>query len=293
MNFDYLNKKYSEFNITIVKKLFLNIEKRIKENVALFHNYIEQDNKKFFEKFEYTKLLDVLDRVNKEEWIMEKSSKTHIYYGIGNIGVCYKGNIDIALYLILKALKTNNNIVFFEEDDIHQTTKKLLDIVNEECEKCNYNICFKIVKYNKILEFCNDLNNFNMFIFINELEKYLDFSARNQNDMKVICSNYGTMNLYLDDKNLKNTLLEIDNYVYDNNIELEVYKDKNVKEVVEQINIGKHNYCAVIFTKNKEDAYYFIKNVKAEKIFVNKKLSVEYEFELSDEDLTICKKIYI
>ena len=96
-----------------------------------------------------------------------------------------------------------------------------------------------------------------------------------------------------DYSNLKNTLLEIDNYVYDNNIELEVYKDKNVKEVVEQINIGKHNYCAVIFTKNKEDAYYFIKNVKAEKIFVNKKLSVEYEFELSDEDLTICKKIYI
>lgn len=293
MNFDYLNKEQSKFNITIVKQLIINIEKRIKENVALFHNCIEQDNEKFFEKFEFSKLLTAVERINKESWIMEQNTKNKIYCGIGNIGVCHKCNADVILYLILKALKTNNNIVFFEGDDIHQTTQKLIDIANEESKKTKYKVNFEVVKYNKISEFSNDVNNFNMFIFINELDKYLDFLARNQNDMKIICSNYGTMDLYLDQKDLKDTLLQIDDYVYRNNIELELYKNESVREVVKKINIRRNNYCAVIFTKNKDDAYYFLENVKAEKVFVNRNPSTEYEFELSDKEVTICKRIYI
>ncbi len=293
MNLDYLEKNHSQFNIAIAKQVVFNIEKIIKENVALFHNCIEQDNKEFFEKFEFSKLLNAIDRINKEEWVMQKNTKTEIYYGIGNIGVCHKCNSDIVLYLILKALKTNNNIVFFEEDNIHQTTKKLIDIVNKECEKVKYNMHVGVEKYNKISEFCNDIGNLNMIIFINESEKYLDFLVRNKFDMKIICSNYRTMDLYLDDKDLKDILLEIDDYVYKNDIELELYKNENVRDVVNRINIGRNNYCAVIFTKNKDDAYYFIRNVKAEKVFVNKNPSTEYEFELKDEELTICKRIYI
>lgn len=293
MNFDFLNKEQSKFNITIVKQIVVNIEERIKKDVAIFHNYIEQDNKNFFEKFQFSKLLTAIDRINEESWIMERNNKAKIYYGIGNIGVCHKCNADLVLYLMLKALKTENNIVFFEEDEIHKTTQKLIDIVKEECMKNKYKVNFEVLKYNKISEFSSNVSNFNMFIFVNELDKYLDFLARNQNDMKIICSNYGTMDLYLDQKDLKDTLLQIDDYVYKNNIELELYKNESVVDVVKKINVGRNNYCAVIFTKSKEDAYYFIENVKAEKVFVNKNPFTEYEFELSDEEVTICKRIYI
>jgi gamma-glutamyl phosphate reductase len=293
MNFDYLTKEYSKFNIKIVQEIFSNIKKRIESSVGILHNSIEQDNKKYFEKFEYSKLLQTIDRANHEDWIMNKNTKTFMYYGIGNIGVCFKGTTDLVLYLLLKALKTNNNIIFFEENEIHKTSQVLIDIVNEECEKCNYNVCFRIIKYSKITELCNDVDNFNMFIFINKTQEYLKFSSKVQNGMKIICSNYGTMDFYLDDKDLKDTLLEMDEYVYNNNIELEIYKDKNVEDAVKKINNRKKNYCAIIFTKNKENAYYFIKNVKAERIFINKNPASEYNFELSDEELTLCKRIYI
>lgn len=293
MNFDYLNKEQRKFNITVAKQIVFDIEERIRKDVALFHNYIDQDNKKFLEKFQFSKLLDAMDRINKESWIMEENKKTKIYCGIGNIGVCHKCNADVVLYFILKALKTNNNIIFFEENEIHKTTQSLIDIANEECKKNKYSVNFEVVKYNKISEISSNVNNFNMFIFVNELDKYLDFIARNQNDMKIICSNYGTMDLFLDQKDLKDTLLQIDDYVYKNNIELELYKNESVIDVVKEINVSRNNYCAVIFTKSKEDAYYFIENVKAEKVFVNKNPAIEYEFELSDEEVTICKSIYI
>lgn len=290
---NFFDKNCSEYNTKKVKNIISNIESRIKENVAKFHNSIVQDNKTFFERFEFSTLISTMERSLKEDWVMEKNNKNQFYTGIGNIGVCYKGTSDIVLYLALKALKTNNNIIFFEESDIHETSKIIIDIVNEECIKCNYNVCIKIEKYNKVTDFIDDTEDFNMFIFINDVQKYLDFSARNKSDMKILCSGYGSMDLFLDDKNLKDTLLEIDNYVYNNNIELELYKDENVEEVVKNINIGKHNYCAIIFTQNKDDAYYFIKNVKAEKIFVNKNPINEYKFELEDKDLIKSKKIYI
>ena len=292
MEFDYLNEKFSEFNVKIVKDIILNIKNRIKENVGKIHMLIENDNKKYIERFEYTKILQAIEKINNEEWIMDKNTNECIYYGLGNIGVCLNGKPDLALYLALKALKTNNNIVIFEEE-LHETSQFLLNIINEECIKQNYNACFKIIKYNKITDFCNDIENFNMFIFINELQKYLDFSSRTKNKFRVLCSNFGTMDLYLEDKDLKDELISMDEFVNKNSIELEIYKGNSVKEVVNQINTGKHNYCAVIFTKKKEIAYYFVKNVQAEKIFVNKDPGLDYDFILEDREITQYKKIYI
>ena len=293
MDFDFLEKKFSVYNIKIVKKIFSDITDTIKENVLTLHNLIDQDNKKYFEKLEYSKLLKIIEKVENEDWLLLQNTKEYIYYGIGNIGVCYNGNSDLFLYLVLKALKTGNNIVFFEDNEIHQTSKFLLNMIDNICKKNKYVVCSKIIKYNKIADFSDNTSNFEMFIFINEQQKYFDFSARAQSGLKIICSNYGTMDLYLADKDLKDTLYEMDDYVYKNSIDVEIYKDENVESVVEKININKHNYCAAIFTKNMKDAYYFVRNVNAQKIFVNRNPAEDYEFYLSDENLTLHKQIYI
>ena len=281
---------YNEFNIKTVKNLFYNIEKKIKENVGLFFECIEKDNNNLIERFDYSRIKKTIDRINSEEWIIEKNINANIYCGIGNIGACIKGKPDILLYLILKALKTNNNIVLFEEE-IHETSKMIVDIINKECEKIGYNKTVKLCKYNSITDIVD--GKFNIVIFINELQKYLDFSSRKQNVDKIIYSNYGTMDLYLEDKSMKEELIATDDFIYKNEIEIEIHKNKDIKEVVKNINICNHNYCAVIFTKNKEYAYYFIKNVKAEKIFVNKNPKNDYEFTLKDEELILDKEIFI
>lgn len=286
-------EKCSEFNIKVVKKIFNDIKDKIKENVNILHNSINNDNEEFLEKFEYKNLLDIVENVEKEEWIIEKNDKTKIYSGGSNIGVCYNGVPEITLYSILKALKTNNNITFFEEKDIHKTSKLLVDFVKEICKLNGYIVKFDIIKYEKFSEVLKVFQDFNILIFVNEEFKYLEFLKNNKNGIKTIYSNYGTIELYLDDKNLKETLLKMDDYVYYNNMNLEIYKDENVEDVVFKINAKLSNNCAVIFTKDKGKAYYFIKHVNSEKIFVNKNPEKDNRFFIKDEELLMEKRIFI
>lgn len=293
MDLEFINNRTSKFDIKTVKKIFLDIENTIKNSVLALHNTVEKDNQKYLERYEIAKFLDVIERTKEEEWILSKNSSEVVYNGIGNIGVCYNGSPYIFLYLCLKALKTHNNIIFIEDDNIHQTTALLQEIIENACKKNNYNMNIKTTQYNQIANFIVDTNNIDTFIFINEQQKYLDYCARQQNDIKVIYSNYGTMDLFLADKQLKDRLIEMDEYVYENNIDLEIYKNDTVENIVKKINTRKNNYCAVIFTTNTKEAYYFLENVKAEKIFINRNPKSEYEFYLSDEKLTLKKEIYI
>lgn len=289
MDFEYLNKDV-KFDITIVKQIIDGVERKIKDNVPLLHNLIAKDNKTFYESYSFTSLLPTIDRARNEEWIMEKNCKDYIYYGVGNIGIFASCSPEIVLYMAIKALKTGNNIVFFDEE-IKESSKYIIDIVNEECERNNYQSTIKIEELDSVSDFCNCTDKFNLILFINQYDLYLDFIAKNQKNLQILCSNYGSMDLYMDDNSLKDTLLKIDNYVYSNNINLDVHEDESVVKVVNNINMKKNNYCSVIFTKDKDKALYFIKNVKSEKVYINRSPIEEYKFEIEDCKFVNMKKI--
>ena len=97
----------------------------------------------------------------------------------------------------------------------------------------------------------------------------------------------------MDDKNLKDELLSMDEYVFNNNIDLDLIKEVSVEEAVERINKNIDNYAAVIFTKDTKRAYYFIENVKAKQVFVNRNPDKDYIFEVDDRDFVYKKNIYI
>lgn len=291
--FNLLNIEKSKFNMETVKQIIEDIESAIKENVLSIRNTLNEDNENFLEKNEFSKLLDVIDDIKKEEYVLSKNSSKVIYAGIGNIGVFYNGRPDLFLYLAIKALKTNNNIVLFEKEEQYKTTELLKKIIKNVYEKNNYRLCIETAKLNQLSEVSGEISKFDLFVFINEQQKYRDFCAKNKNGVKTICSNYGTMDLFLADKQLENRLLEMDDYIYDNNIDLEIYKNDTVENVVKIINSRKNNYCAVIFTSDKKDAYYFIQNVNSKKVFVNKNPDKEYSFSIADEEFVMCKNVYI
>lgn len=290
MSFDFSNK--SKFNSQIIKNIFVDIADMIKQNVAKLHKTIEDDSNDFGEKYDFSGLMDIVERTNTEECLLSKSNKNTYYYGIGNVGVCYNGSPEVFLYMVLKAIKTNNNIVFFECEEPHATNAILLDLVKNVCEKNDYKICIETVTVRDNAELAEVSSELDMFIFINEQQRYLDFCARNSATVKIKCSNYGTMDLFLDDKQLENRLIEMDEYVYNRNIDLEIYKNDSVENVVKRINLRKNNFCAVIFTNNSKDAYYFIENVDAEKVFVNRNPQNSYFYEIDDRELTLKKSIF-
>lgn len=286
------SKKICKFDIKVVKEIIGNIDFEIRKNVGVLFSSIDDDNKNFYESEMYSKIISILNQLNKEGYIMERNTRDVVYDGLGNIGVLYNGQPEIFLYMTLKALKTHNNITFFEEDEIHRTTKILLDIINRICKKNKYDISINIKRFEELSEIYEYKDNIDKYIFINKYENYIDFTNKIRNK-EIIYSSYGTMTLYLDDKNLRDTLMEIDEFVFKNNINLDLVKGDNIIEIVEKINSNIDNFCTVIFTKDSKKACYFIENIKSKNIFVNKNPDKDYVFSIDDNELTMRKKIYI
>ena len=292
MNFKNINNMKSKFNIDIVKKIFSDIEDLLKQELGPIHMAIREDNKEFLETSEYQKILNVVNRALAEDWIMENSNTKVRYSSIGNIGLVSDGKPEAVLYMALKALKTHNNIVFYVKEDKHQSTDMIIKIVKKACEVNKYNTAIDYIEYTSIDELNKYVKNINQFIFINKYADLEKFRGKNP-EVSTLYSSYGTMSLYLDDKDLKDTLLQMDEYVYNNNIELDLLKDMSVKEAIETINSNEDNYCSVIFTKDRKKAYEFIDGVKSKQVFVNRNPGSEYKFQMDDSSLVIKKEIYI
>lgn len=282
----------SKYNIKLVNEIFDKIENQIKTSVGPLHMAVSEDNKEFSETQEYSNLINTINRAKEEDWIMKNNSKTLMYDGLGSIAAVTDDRSDVSLYLILKALKTHNNLVLFVNDKVHEVTKKLIEIVNKICKEDSYNTYIDYYEYKDFKEIYDYSEYFETVIFVSNIDKYFEYTDKVK-DKNIIYSSYGTMSLYLDDKNLKDELLSMDEYVFNNNIDLDLIKEVSVEEAVERINKNIDNYAAVIFTKDTKRAYYFIENVKAKQVFVNRNPDKDYIFEVDDRDFVYKKNIYI
>ena len=282
----------SKYNIKLVNEIFDKIENQIKTSVGPLHMAVSEDNKEFSETQEYSNLISTINRAKEEDWIMKNNSKTLMYDGLGSIAAVTDDRSDVSLYLILKALKTHNNLVLFVNDKVHEVTKKLIEIVNKICKEDSYNTYIDYYEYKDFKEIYDYSDYFETIVFVSNIDKYFEYTDKVK-DKNIIYSSYGTMSLYLDDKNLKDELLSMDEYVFNNNIDLDLIKEVSVEEAVDRINKNIDNYAAVIFTKDTKRAYYFIENVKAKQVFVNRNPDKEYIFEVADRDFIYKKNIYI
>lgn len=291
MNFNELKSVFTKFNFDKVKKIVEEIEIELKKKVGTMVKLINEDNKDFAEKITYSQLTKSIEKVKNEPWELEKNSKTLRVDGLGNIAVVYNGSPDILLYLSLKALKTHNNIVFFEDTDIHKSSNFIIELINNVINKNEYTSTITIKRTKNFQEIYQHEKDFVKYICIGEVQR---FNALKNNIKKdIIYSAYGTLSLYLDDKNLRDTLLEMDEFVFENNLALDLYKDKNVEDVVDKINKKGEDFCSVIFTKDVKKAYYFLENVNSQTVYINKNPFKNYSFFIDDKELIKHKKIII
>ena len=285
------NKVCSKFDFKKVRNILDQIEKHIKDNVGPMVSLINEDNSLFCENYSYTKLIETIDRINKEPWILEKRSKHLLIDGIGNLGVIYNGNPEILVYLSLKALKTNNNIIFFQSDENRKINNYIINSINTILEKNNYKAVITIEEMENKKDITKYKNYLNTIICIGEIMEYNNLKELVKTD--IIYSAYGTLSLYMDDKDLRNTLLDMDEYIFKNNLILDLYKDQDVKDVIQKINEKGESFCAVVFTKDIKKAYYFIENVDSQNVYVNKNPFKNYVFYIDDRKIVKIKNVII
>lgn len=265
------------------------IELNLKQNVGPVVNLINEDNNNFAEKTTLAKLLDIVEQIKTEEWILKEASKKYVVNPIGNIGVVYDGNPYVFFYLCLKAIKTNNNVFFFETREAHKVAKYLIELVQKLTKSNECKICINVI--HKLKDISNFDKSLSKVICVGEHKTYSEL--KKYIDTQIIYSAYGTMSLYMDDKTLKSSLLEIDDYVFQNNISLDLYTGESIEEVVNSINNSEEDFCSVIYTKDVSKATFFINNVNSNMVFVNKKPFDEYKFKIDDNSLVKTKKIFI
>ena len=291
MNINEIKKFPTKFNLEKVKKIINQIESTLNKNIGPIVKLINEDNKEFAENLTYSKLTKFIEKIKNETWEIQKNSKYLKIDGLGNIAVIYNGSPEILLYLSLKALKTHNNIVFFENTNIHKASIYIIDLINSILIQNSYTATINIKRAQNFNEIYEYEKNFDKYICIGEIQKFN--LLKNNIKKNIIYSAYGTLSLYLDDKNLKDTLLQMDEFIYTNNLNLNLYKDKNVEDVVNKINEKGEDFCSVIFTKDVKKAYYFCENVNSHKIYINKNPFVNYDFYIDDKNLLKQKEIFM
>lgn len=274
-------------NLKKTKLIIEKIELNLKQNVGPIISLINEDNDTFAEKTALGKLMEIIEQIKSEEWILGKSSKKYVIEPIGNIGVVYDGNPYIFFYLCLKAIKTNNSITFFETRDSHNIANYVMEIVNNFIDG---NV-IEVTKIEKLKDISNYEKSVEKFICVGEHRLYEEL--KKYINAEIIYSAYGTMSLYMDDTTLKDKLLKIDDYVFENNISLELYVNQDMEDVVRAINTSGEDFCSVIFTKSVDRASYFVNEINSKMIFVNKNPFNEYKLEIDDSKLVRVKKIFI
>ena len=261
----------------------------IEKNKESFDNAIKKDAKSNSQKIEFNKIIQIVNTYKKDMPILPSFSAQKIKDGFGNIAVMYNGDPYVTLKMLISSLRTHNNVVFFTKN-----FKTLNDLFIE-----SINIVTKELKYTERIAVLqtnfskNDIikkqNGFNLLVYIGNKRDFQTVSK--QLNIPSVFRGYGSIDVFIDDKSYKETLLDIDDFAYENNIKVNYFHNTDIDETIAYINKYNLNDCFAVFTKNSELAYKFINSIKSKNIFINTNPFVNYEFDLNENQLVYTKNI--
>ena len=225
---------------------------------------------------------------NLEEYLLNDS--------FGTICAMYNGNTYYLIELALKSILTRNSIIFVSEKNYMDFTNRLiLILIKNILDK--YGIDKNLIQLLYTNDFHDLLSNnasINRVLVIGDLE--FQNRVKESSSVEVICLGIDQYDIYIEVINNISILEALskmdccDIYVksglkvsFDDYIEV-----KDVEEAVGQINFNTAGHASIILTDSVSSASYFVKNVKADNVFVNTLFTQNYlKFDM---DLFLRKK---
>lgn len=282
-------------NYMFKKEKVLNLFDKIKEEFIKGKNVLEKgfelDLKEWDIKIEFEKVIQIIDNMKNNEYL-PVFSKEKIIDGIGRIGLVSNGNPYLILNFVLSCIYTNNKVDVILTDKMLASNKVLLECIIKvfKNEKLDLNtVTFtEVVSKDKVIGM---QDGYDLLYYFGNKEEYINYSKRLHIDSKF--ENFGEMYVYIDSEEFKSYLLEIDKFAYINEIKVNYYTeslDKASKRINNKNNINK---ISVIFTKNIEKAYEFIKTIKSENVYININPCEDIKFETNLNNLVYSKNVII
>ncbi|MBQ7410628.1 MAG: hypothetical protein IJW20_04510 [Clostridia bacterium] len=283
MNYYFLKK---ESALELIEK----IEKNLIKNKKNLQKAFDLDYKEWEIKISLEKLIELIAKIKEKEYL-PKFTKQEIVSGVGKIVLITNQNPYLIFNFCLNAIYTNNYVDVMLEEKMLATNKVLLEIVKKSIEelKLDSNI-INYLEANKN-EIVSKQDDYDILYYFGNKKEYIDFSKRIHIDSKF--ENFGEMYIYIEDNIFEDILKEIDKFAYINEIKVNYFEnelEKNIEQINKNNNINK---ISVIFTKNIDNAYKFIKYVKSENVFINLNPIEFFKYDVDINKLVFKKKIYI
>lgn len=255
-----------------------NLINAFNKNKSLIEEAIKLDFKQWDYEFKFQDILDVIaENENKK---IEKVQEKQVNSCLKNIAVIGKIDPKALINLIVKFSKIDINVTFYLKEKLLATNKAILTSINTEK-----------IKYQQIKsvdEFYKKQDEHDICLYLGNKKEYLNFTKRL--NILSIYQNYGEIYVFLENKEFKSQMLDLEKYAYINDIEIKYYL-ADYKLALEQINsIGPVNIVG-IYSKDAENAYSMANEIYSENVYINVDLIKKYKIDFDIEKLIFKKKI--
>lgn len=299
-------------NIKYENELINNFYRSIKINKKLFDttNKIDLSNKNGFE-IDYNVIDNIFKKYTNKKSLLNENEEilltndnllcSKLYSKLGIIHVIYDGNTYTLIEMIILGLLTHNTIIFSDNDYMLGTNGLIITMIQSVLEKENYiKEMFQIANKININDIFENFKTINKTIIIGDnilQNKYLKLTTT-----ETLVSGYNNFDIYIEDlsnietiKNIIKQRININIYVNSNlSIDLEnVTYVTDIDEAITQINYNSALFASSIFTKDKENASKFLKNIKSKNIFVNTSPTINYNIDITEENLLKNKNVFM
>ncbi len=283
-------KKTSEyrFKAETVKKILEDFKTEFKK--SKLDKAIDIDKKKHPVYIDFNKITKIIEKHIQVDKFNVKFTPENIVDGYGNIVIVYNGNPYITLDLVLMALKTHNNIVFISKK-YYAVNSIIIQTLNNVCKNLKYVDKMSIVEFSDIDKLVQSQSLFDMMVYIGDKREYL--KIKRKISLPTIFYGYNYVDVYVESRDFKELLLDIDKYANQYNVEVNYFDNTSHEETFSFINKYEISDCFVLLSKNTDTIYKFMSHLKVNKFYINQNPFENYDFEFNERDLTYNKKIFL
>ena len=280
----YILNKYDKKNNVIIKKLVSGL----KEKKQILEKLLNKENKKFNTKFDIEFILDAI--LNKYNNFKQENNKK---FGVGNIVAITNGDAYLQIDLIIKAIISNNRILFINSPVLFNFNLYVVSIIQEILK--DENLGEDLISMAYPLEYKKTLienqKNIDCIIVNKEYEEYSYF--KKNVDLKVIYLDYGNINVYIDSDKFDSQIKKIVEEASEREMEVYRYDIENIDEFFQKENNNFIFNTAVIFSDDIKKCMRLYEALKAKNIFINEFDINKIEIELDLSQIQFEKNLFI
>lgn len=263
--------------------------KRQMSKKETFKQAIEIDEKHHPVHVSHEKILEMIDEFIALDNLNVKYTPNTIRDGYGNLCVSYNGDPYVTLRLLLMAFRTHNNIVFFSKK-FYAINTKIVETLNMIAKKKKYAEKIAMVEFDVIDGVIANLQTFfHKMIFVGDKRDYVQMKKKFV--IPTMYAGFGNVDVFIESKEFKELLLDINQFARDNNIKINYYDDTQIEDTLTFINRFELTDCFVLLSKNTDLIYKFISEVKAKNIYINQNPFENYKLNITEKELTYKKNI--